>query len=164
MLQGHLKDNNNLHRIAISNLNDEEYKLKKWWHNKYKVSPKPLDELTIEEVYIDYLEDWYAKDPSRVEDFYRQSQDFDDWDGELDEVTEQKIAARWAKIKEHHDDGDVLARYRTDGDKDLSDVQVDAILRDLGKNLPGSQAGLSKSSNLTPESIIAESGEFEDLF
>jgi len=164
MLEGHLRNNDNLHRIAISNLNDEEYKLKKWWHNKYKVPPKPLDDLTIEEVYLDYLEDWYSKDPRRVEDFYRQTQDFDDWDGELDDATEQRIAARWAKIKEHHDDGDVLARYRTKGDEDLDDEKVDAILRDLGKNLPGSQAGLSNSSNLTSRSIVADGDEFEDVF
>ena len=155
MLRGHLRSNDNLHRIAISNLESDEIKLRRWWAKKYRQPPKPLDEYTIEELYIERIEDFYESYPEKAKEFLESvgAKD-DDWDGTLPDELEFEIQDRLKKISGKKS---VLAKYQTESDFEATDEQINEILAGLGKNLPGSRQGLNSS-------IITDQNEFEEMF
>jgi len=116
-LKNQLLDNDNLHRIAISNTKDTEKRLIRWWCNHYKQPPKQLDEYTIEELFIEQLEEYYIRYPEKIEEFLgsvNQKQE-DDWDGSLDPEMEKVIKKRLGKVKVD------ISKYQNENDKDLTD-------------------------------------------
>ena len=88
----------NLHRVAISNLDDQERALTRWWCNKYRTPPKPLEDYTLEEIFVEHLEDFYERDPRAAKDFLRSVRKEEEWDGNHAVSVERELQARWAKI------------------------------------------------------------------
>lgn len=142
----------NLHRIAISNINDSAYVLKRWWRKKYRQPPKPLDDYTYEELYIEYLEDFYLKNPDEIERF-ENALDLkreDGWDGKHNDEVERDVQRRLKKIKQA--DPAIIEKYRT-YDEDMTKEEFDSMLESVGKNLPGSR---------TKKKV--DTDEFNDVF
>lgn len=151
MLKGRLVNNDNLHRIAISNLDNDEKKLIRWWCDHYKQPPKPLNDYTFEELYIEHLEHYYSRNPDKIADFFaRHNQDDEEWDGKFDDETEQRINAYWSKRS-----SGAIKKYQKD-DRQYSDEEIKEIVDSLGKNLPGSKVVKSNP--------IMGDDEFDDLF
>lgn len=163
-----LVDSSNLHRIAISNLNDRERSLTRWWSKKYKTPVKPLEEHTEEEIYLEHLEDYYERSPKAVDEFFskqsaRQEVHEPEWTGELSPEAERELQARWARVNAKRKNPVSLAKYQTPGDENMSDEEVKKIIDSLGKNLPGSRT----VKNFEADSISAPTlgeDEFEDTF
>jgi hypothetical protein len=151
MLKGRLVNNDNLHRIAISNLNNDEKKLIRWWCDRYKQPPKQLDDYTFEELYVEQLEHYYSKNPDKISDFFaKNSQEEEaEWDGRFDGETERRISSFWSKRK-----SGTIKKYQTDN-REYSDEEIEKMLGSVGKHLPGSKT--------TVEKPIDEE-EFDDLF
>jgi len=159
----------NLHRIAISNLEDPERLLVRWWARKYRQPQKPFEDHTWEEIFIEQLEDYYAANPVEADRFLAESgvsaqvEDDDDWDGTVPHETENARRAKQAHIKTagHVD----LSKYQKDDHK-YSDAEVSQIIDNLGKNLPGSRA--AKKAKTAPKETKAVQtlggDEFDDLF
>lgn len=128
-----VKSSDNFHRIAISNLEDKERELMRWWCKKYRQPLKPLEDMTLEEIYVEHLEDFYERNPEAIAEFNGQKIDEDDWDGKLPPETE-------ARLKKFHEKHKVdLSKYKTAGDENLSDEECAAILDKVGRDLPGSK-------------------------
>ncbi len=119
--------NDNYHLIAISNLTDPEYQLKRWWCNKYQIPLKSLDEYTIEELFIEMLEDYYADNPKEIEKFKNKEEE--EWDGTMSIEYENSIRPWLEKQK----DKNLLAKY--DSDIELTEEEEKEMLKNLGKNL-----------------------------
>jgi len=149
-LRGKLKSNDNLHFIAIENIKDEALLLRKWWHKKYRIPPKPLDEYTYEELFIEQLEDYYLGDASRVETFLSSvGQGKDEWDGEAPPEVEQTLEKRRENSKGRID------KYKTE-DEEISEEEFNKMMDNVGYNLPGSKKTVDQGS--------AMSDEFEETF
>jgi len=159
MLTGKLQDNTNLHYIAISNIEDGENNLRRWWHKKYRIPPKDIEEYTVEELYLEWLEDFYSGDPKRVDEFHTsiEVEAEEEWDGELDIDTQVEIDRRWKSLGVEQDKS-IIDKYKTDGDEDLSPDEIKNILADVGRDLPGSKSGKDDTAP------IVSNDEFEDTF
>ena len=147
MLKDKIKNNDNLHRIAISNLRNDEKRLIRWWCNHYRTPPKPLDDYTLEEIFIEQLENHYLKHPDEMINFLPSPIEVDDWDGEFSEETEKQLAKMWSRVKTKKVD---LSRYQKG---DVSDEEAEEIISNLGKNLPNSK-----------KNIPVTDDEFDDFF
>jgi hypothetical protein len=153
LLRHHLADftNDNLHRIAISNLQDGHRDLERWWANKYSIPLKAFDEHTLEELLVEKFEDYYKQNPdeiSRFEALAEQTKD-EDWDGSTSTEHERGIA-KWLSKKKKVD----LTKYQSE--EQLTEEEEKKILGSLGFNLPKS----SRIVNLNGDG----KGEFEDDF
>jgi hypothetical protein len=148
MLKGQLVNNDNLHRIAISNLEDQEKSLVRWWCDHYRQPPKPLDDYTVEELYIERLEHYYSKKPERIKEFL--DREAKEWDGGFDDETEKEIA-RFSKGKTVD-----LTKYQKDS-SDLSDEAAQRIIDNLGMHLPGSKVTTAQPS-------YDDNDDFDDEF
>jgi len=144
MLKGRLVNNDNLHLIAISNLKDHEKRLIRWWCDHYRQPQKPLDEYTVEELFIEQLECYYSKNPEKMFEFLASQEPEDEWDGHFDEETERRIQ-RWNRSKFD------ISKYQSD--ESVSDEEAERIIASLGRNLPGSRMN-----------YLPSSGDFEDDF
>ena len=125
------EDQNNYHTIAIANLQDSEYQLKKWWHKKWNIPPKNFDEYTIEELFVEMLEDYYDNHPEEINRYLDVEEE---WDGTMPESYYNDPATK-AFHEKHKNDG-FLARYQSD--EELTPEQEKEILDNVGKNLPHS--------------------------
>lgn len=164
-----LNSADNLHRIAISNLDDTERSLKRWWCNKYRIPPKPLDEYTFEEIFLEHLEDHYEKNPEAVREFHRDQsvQNREEWDGEVSPEAERELQSRWEKINRKN--GVTLAKYQTEGDEEMTSEDFQKIFNSLGRKpseinkakkfVPGSSK-IEVSGSKTKK--IVSDDEFED--
>lgn len=139
LLDGQIKDNDNLHRIAISNLADLEKRLIRWWSKKYNTPPKKLDDYTTEELLIEMLEDHYEKNPTTIEEF-NASLIKDDWNGKIKD--EDQMKEYWKKRSKVD-----LKKYQTDK-KEATDEEIAKALEDIGKSF----------------SVKKDDKEFEDEF
>jgi hypothetical protein len=130
LLRHHLSDfnNDNLHRIAISNLRDGERAIRRWWDRKYQPS-RSFEDSTIEEHLIEMLEDFYERNPDDVGKFESQEEH---WDGRMPEKYEKDIQSRLKKRRQID-----LARYQDKAP--LTEEEEKKILDSLGQNLPGSK-------------------------
>jgi len=146
MLKGRLVNNDNLHLIAISNLKDNEKRLIRWWCDHYRQPRKPLDEYTIEELFIEQLECYYSKNPEKISEFLalQKEEMEEEWDGRFDEETEKKIQI-WSRSKFD------ISRYQSK--EPVSDEDADKIIASVGRNLPGSKID-----------YLPSGGDFEDHF
>jgi len=144
-------NNDNLHRIAISNLRDHERRVIRWWVKKYNQPLKPLEEHTIEELVIEMLEDYYDSHPQEVERFLSREAGIQDWDGTMPEEYEKRMAKRWKKKPQVN-----LDQFKDE--KELSEEEEAEILANLGRNLPGSTGPKPKEEKIDPTL------EFEETF
>lgn len=161
----------NLHRVAISNLDDQERSLTRWWCNKYRTPPKPLEDYTLEEIYVEHLEDFYERDPRAAKSFLGSVRKKEDWDGNHAVETERELQARWAKIHKRKgiDTDKVLAKYQTEADKAMTSEDFTKIMATIGKNLPGSKTVRTFEDDSakiggTPISVQTLGEEFEDQY
>lgn len=161
----------NLHRVAISNLKDQERSLTRWWCKKYRTPPKPLEDYTLEEIFVEHLEDFYERDPRAAQSFARSVRKEEEWDGTSSLETERELQARWAKINKRKgiDPAKTLAKYQTESDKEMTSEEFDRIMATVGKNLPGSKTirtfdGDSAKMAGTPMQVQALGEEFEDQY
>lgn len=144
-------NNDNLHRIAISNLRDHERRVIRWWLKKYNQPLKPLEEHTIEELVIEMLEDYYEAHPQEIERFMSHDAGLLEWDGTMSDSHEKRMEKVWKK-KPQVD----LGKFQDE--KELSEEEEAEILANLGRNLPGSKGPKPK------EEKVEQSLEFEDTF
>lgn len=148
-------NNDNLHRIAISNLSDPERQLARWWTKKYKQPLRSYQEHTLEELMLERLEDYYEANPTEIERFAASQFVDEEWDGTMPEEHEREVLARIAKID---------ARNRVDIAKyqgpDVSDEEAEKILASLGLNLPKS----SKKITSQKQGPTLGEDEFDELY
>ena len=124
MLQGKMLNNDNLHRVAISNIQNTERRLIRWWCNRYKQPPKPLEEYTLEELMIEQLEEYYINNPEKIDEFKGLvDSSVDDWDGTISPELEEMIRSKANKVD--------ISKYQTENDKNLSDEEVEKITRSV---------------------------------
>jgi len=116
----------NFHRIAISNLSDSRKKMQRWWENKYQTYSKSFEDHTEEEIYILMLEEYYDTNPSQIERFW-ESVGSDEWDGETDAEYEREIKQRLKNIKGANVD---ISRFQSE-----KEVDVD-IMESLRSSFP----------------------------
>jgi hypothetical protein len=151
-------DDSNLHRIAISNLEDSEVRVRRWWTKKYKRPTREFDEHTREELVIEMLEDFYEANTSEIDRFFHaedaKQARLIEWDGSMPEAHEKAMRARFKKVNEKVD----LKRYQTS--EQLTAEQEKAILDNLGKGLPGSRALTNKGK----EVVLGKGDEFDENF
>lgn len=128
--QSKLVNADNLHRIAISNLDDHEYALKRWWHQKYQIPPKPIDDYTVEELYVEYLEDFYDKHPDERARLDRKVETVE-WDGTEKFRGEDEALAMLKRIRKKQGKTVDLEKYRTDDE--FSEEELEKIMASIGK-------------------------------
>ena len=127
-----LKSNDNLHHIAIDRLKNDEYVLKKWWHKKYGIPPKPLEDYTQEELLLERLEDFYLDNPSKIDEFNNVVEK-DEWDGSVPRAVKDRLERARGKSKSK------LEKYQSDSDKNATDEDIEKMISGLGWNLPKSR-------------------------
>jgi len=135
-LNRELRNADNLHRIAISNLRDHEHSLRRWWHQKYGKPPKPLDDYTTEELYIEYLEDFYDRNPDEIDKFLAkpsaaQAAINEEWDGTEKFRGEDEALAMLARIRKRQGKTVDLTKYQSD--EEVSDEEFAKIFASIGK-------------------------------
>jgi len=142
----------NLHLIAISNLKDFERQTIRWWCKKYRTPQKPLGDHTLEELYIEKLEDYYESRPEEAQRFLESvySGERDDWGGFISEEYEAKMEEFWKKKKPVD-----LSKYQ--GGKELTEKEEKELIANLGKNLKKSSVKKGKIPTLGDD-------EFEDIY
>lgn len=150
-LPSHLS-NDNLHRIAISNLKNPLRQIERWWVKKYKSPLKCFSDHTIEELLIEMYEDFYEKNPEQIDLFLQGSvagREDDDWDGSISKEHDQQMRQRFKPSGK-------IEKWRTQ--EQLTKDQEQKIIENLGRNLPGSKM-------IESHKPIKELGEeFEDDF
>jgi hypothetical protein len=144
LLRHHQADftNDNLHRIAISNLQDGHRDLERWWAEKYKAPKKSFDEHCLEELLIEKFEDYYKQNPDEIARFENAIETAADkaWDGSTSAEHERHIQ-KWLAKKPKVD----LSKYQSD--EPITEEDEKKILDSLGFNLPKS----SKIVNLSDD-------------
>lgn len=157
----------NLHRIAIARLHDQDHSLTSWWHRKYRVPPKPIDDYTAEELYVEHLEDFYSRDQKALDDFLRRSARAEEWDGELPADVERANVKRLAALQAKRPVD--IKKYQTEGDEKLSDEDIAQIMASVGRDLPGSRAAMKAGGYRPPGPVLGDAveptdGEFDEDF
>jgi len=138
-------NNDNLHLVAISNLEDIEQLVVKWWCKKYRVPERPLNEYTIEELFVEMMEDYYQNNPDIKNKFLFDMENVDKWDGSIqyDEKTKEKLDSFY---KKHNVD---ISKWQS-----KENVDEKKVLDTLGMNLPDSIKKVS----------LLGGGEFNDSY
>lgn len=125
--------NDNLHHIAISNLDDGQKALERWWADKYKRPIRDFDDHTIEELLVEMYEDYYRKNPTEIQRFIDSTtQAQEEWDGRMSDEHESHMRARWAKKPK-------LDLSKWQDDRELTEEEERKIFDSIGRNLPGSR-------------------------
>lgn len=138
LLEDFKYSNDNLHRIAISNVADGERSLQRWWQKKYKTAIKHFNDYVQEELVIEMLEDFYDNNRSEIDRFYSslEQEDYNrelEWNGELSPELEAEIQERYSK-REKVD----LSAFQSEKDRELTIEEENKIFESLGRNLPNS--------------------------
>lgn len=115
-------NDDNFHRIAISNLETQARVFERWWEKKYSKPLKEFEDHTDEELYIKMLEDYYDNNPVEIERFRNSVIGDDNWKGETDDEYEVGIQER---LKKHHVD---ISEYQSE--KGTDEVDLMGSLRD----------------------------------
>ena len=145
--------NDNLHRIAISNVTDGDRVLARWWTKKYSTPIKPYSEHTNEELIIEMLEDYYDQNRGEIDRFLDSLHDrtHGEWDGRTSEEYEAQIQKRLSKFKKVD-----ISKYQSDKDKELNQEEEENIIASLGRNLP--------KSKTIQNNVDVGKDEFEETF
>lgn len=116
----------NLKRIAASNLDDLERIVVRSWCNRYRRPPTDplLRRYTLEELVIEHFEEYYDKNPDKVQDVAAK----DDWDGSVSDEHEREVQAKLKKLG--HIDSSVIDRYKSD--EKISSSDEKSILEEIG--------------------------------
>lgn len=103
-------DDQQYHRIAVSNLDDPVHALERHWRERYRVPARGLSDYTLEELYVEFLEDYYAVHPKEAdalrlamaaeEPVVSVTRDAEGWDGRLPDAVEQERQAYWRRRQE----------------------------------------------------------------
>jgi hypothetical protein len=148
-------NNDNLHRIAISNLQDHERQVIRWWCKKYRTPQKPFGEHTIEELIVEMLEDYYERNPQEIGKFVTRTLQEPEWDGTMSPEYEAEIQKRLERINRRN--GIDISKFQSD--ENLSDEEAQNIIDNLGRNLPRSTMVTKKD-----EADTISEDEFEESF
>lgn len=116
----------NFHRIAISNLSVTQKVIERWWEEKFQTPLKEYEDHTEEELYIKMLEDHYYNNPAEVDRFW-QSLSYDDWTGETDEEYEKGIRERLERVAPKID----ISKYQSE-----KEVSEDDLMEELRRQTP----------------------------
>ncbi len=146
-------NSDNFHRIAISNLENPRRKIERWWAKKYGPHKK-YEEHTLEELVIEYLEDFYENNPEEITKFLNNEQAQEDWDGQLSPEQEASMQRVWKKKKQID-----LSKYKSD--IELSEEEEKQLIENLGRNLPPKQVVTKVKDN--GEKVLGDE-EFDDNF
>ncbi len=147
----------NLHRIAISNLDNQERVLERWWSKKYRTPLRPYEDHTQEELMIEMLEDYYEANPSEIERFYDSiKMESEEWNGRMSEEYERGIKERIEKINKNL--GIDISQFQSD--EVVSDEDFEKMMNKVGKNLPKSRQAQGK---IKSEPTLG-SDEFDEVF
>jgi len=156
-------NNDNLHLIAISNLDDPKRRMERWWSKKYKTAPKQLEDYTHEELLIEMLEDYYDNNTTEVDRFLAGLDDpSNEWDGSMPADYEKAVKS---KLKNFFARNAVdLSKYKSD--KKLTPDEEQALLDNLGRRLPKSRVVKQSSPKEKDEYALlgGDLGEFEEEF
>lgn len=92
-----------LEQIALSRLDDRGQSghfLIRWWVNKYKLPPNHelILGLTWEELYLEYMTDYYASNPKEYEDAVKQLGKVETWSGQTTKGYEEDLEKRLKNI------------------------------------------------------------------
>lgn len=121
--------NTNLHLVAISNLQNHERRVIRWWCKKYRTPEKPLGDHTMEELLVEYLEDYYENNPKEIQKLLNSIiAETSEWDGSVSADYESSMQKRLSKIKKVD-----LSKWQSD--EELSPEQEEDIIASLGRNL-----------------------------
>jgi len=158
LLEGFEYSNDNLHRIAISNIADGERTLQRWWQRKYKTSIRHFNDYVREELVIEMLEDFYDNNRTEIDRFYDSLEKEKiakeaEWNGSVSPEYEAEIQKRISKFKKVD-----LSAFQSEKDKELSKEDEDKILNNLGRNLPKSKMAKEKGV------ALLGSDEFDEEF
>lgn len=149
LLKGFEPKQDNLHRIAISNIEDNfEASAARWWERKFRQPLKAYEDHTIEELAIKMFEDFYDRNPNEIEKFKKGEVVEDEWDGTIDPEHEARVKEKLRKIDERNRVD--IRRYQSE--KELSEEEERKILESVGKK------------KLSPSSPTIGEDEFEDEF
>lgn len=143
--------NDNLHRIAISNLSDGERSLRRWWEKKYKTPHKEYEDHTVEELLVQMFEDYYDQNPAEIQRFVLRS-NVEEWDGRMSKEHDERMKKRFGNTA-------VLKKYQDF--KPITEEEEQRILDSLGRNLPGSKFVRDLGGG---EKSVRQTDEFEDEF
>ena len=150
-----------LHVVAIGNLKDEERTLKRWWCKKYQTPEKPLEDYRLEELYVEYLEDYYERNPKAAEEFLRRVRGLTkidtEWDGTSAPGVEEAAAKVFERVRKKRGANFDLSKFQSQDE--ISDADEKKILDQLGRKLPGSS--VTREGPLPP---ALGDGEFEEEF
>ena len=143
-------NNDNIHLIAISNINDGERSMERWWERKYKAPLKAYEDHTFEEILVEMFEDYYEKNPAEAQKFIQNivTKGQDEWEGQMSDEHEAEMQKRFANPE-------LLKKYQSE--KELTEEEEKKLLDSLGRNLPGSKVTRDLSGG-------DGSGEFDDEF
>lgn len=158
LLEGVTLSNDNLHRIAISNIRDGERQLERWWSKKYKTPIRHYNDCVREELVIEMLEDFYDNNRTEIDRFYdslekQKLAQQGEWNGQTSPEYETEIQKRLSRFKKVD-----LSAFQSEKDKELTPEEEARILDSLGRNLPKSKK--TKESKVP----LLGSDEFDEEF
>jgi hypothetical protein len=106
--------------------------LERWWHKKYRTPMKGYDDHTHEEIFIEYLEDYYDKHPEEIGRFQysqtKEAEEDDEWRGDTPDGLADKMKSLGGTVD--------VSRYKTEGDENLTEDEVKNIISKVGRSLP----------------------------
>lgn len=153
-------DDEAYHRIALDNLLDPQHVLERAWRVRYHQPPKPLADYTVEELYVEALEDHYAAHPKEADArrlVHAQGAPVvfgtagAEWDGRLPDEVERARQAYWERRRAQHPHTQVdLTRFQSD--VEMTPEKARAYLAQVGQTAPAAA---------TPDQAA---GEFEEEF
>lgn len=163
LLRNHSRNFNhdNLHRVAISNLESSVRRQEKWWSKKYQTPLKQYEDHIEEELWVEMLEDFYDAHPVEIQRFLDNEnvRQVGDWDGRMSDAYEKEIKQKLVKINERNRVD--ITKYQSS--EVLTEAQEKKILESLGMNLPNSKKVIH-GSPIRGEQEIYTLGEFDEDF
>lgn len=157
-------DDQRFHRIAVSRLSDPLYLLERHWRRKYRCPPRPMEDYTLEELYVEYLEDHYAVHPEEANALRDEMQREEplvvhgtggaaEWDGQLPPDLEQQRQEFWRRRQERNPHLKVdLERFRSD--EVMTPERAAEIMKNVGR--VGAPPVASPTAPLPPDEFDEE--------
>ena len=132
----------NLRLVAISNIRfNNEKSLRAWWHRKYKIPPKPIEDYTFEELLIENFEDFYSNHPEKAVEFLKLQP------VEVVEVEDMTVPSHVQWILDKRKGRGKIEKYKTAGDENLTDEECQNIL----SGIRGTRQGATSNPSLPQE-------------